>query len=147
SLAAPATRLLGRDGDITLLVRLLQDPDVRLVTVTGPGGVGKTRVALGVAEALAEAAVEVVAIPLAAVSEEHHVWPAVASALSIAATGGAPPLEAVAADLAHRDLVLVLDNLEHVIGIASDLAWLLGTAPRLKVLGTSRAALRVRGER
>ncbi len=147
-LAAPATQLLGRDGDIAVLVRLLGEPSVRLVTVTGPGGVGKTRVALGVAESLRAAGVgEVAVVALAAVSEEHHVWPAVASALSVPATGGVPPLEALAGDLAERDLVLILDNLEHVLGIAPQLAWLLGAAPRLRVLGTSRAALRIRGER
>jgi predicted ATPase len=148
SLPQPLTALLGRDTDVKTLRDLLADPAVRLVTLIGPGGVGKTRLALEVARAIAdESACRVLFSGLAAVRNSAFVAPAIAEALGV--------LHDTALDLPRRarlacvnqPTLLVLDNFEHVLDMAPLVADLLRSVPTLRVLATSRAPLRVRGER
>lgn len=148
SVPLPLTRLVGRDADLRKLCDWLAAPDVRLVTVTGPGGVGKTRLALETARAIAEGrGWRVWFVGLGSVRAASLVASAIAEALGV--------LDATALDLPrHARLVcdgtptlLVLDNFEHVLDAAPLVADLLGAVGPLRILITSRAPLRVRGER
>ncbi|MFQ1002652.1 ATP-binding protein [Modestobacter sp. SSW1-42] len=137
---APAVPLLGRDCERAELVRLLHGG--RLITITGPGGVGKTSLALDVARAVGRPAA---VVELAPVTSARLVVPTLAGALGLRQSG-TPLLDAVVAHLAGRQLLVVLDNLEHLLDAAGDVAELLARAPGLTVLATSRAPLRVRAE-
>jgi transcriptional regulator with XRE-family HTH domain len=148
ALPMPPTALLGRDADVKLLRHWLSDPAARLITLIGPGGVGKTRLALELARAIAdEGGCRVLFVGLAAVRDSAFVAPAIAEALGV--------LDDTALDLPGRARVacegqptlLVLDNLEHVLDMAPPVADLLISVATLRVLATSRAPLRVRGER
>ena len=147
ALPAPATALVGRAGEITAVMALIGRPDVRVVTLTGPGGTGKTRLALAVAERL-DAGFEsgVAFVSLVEADEPALVLPAIATALGLEQSGPRPLAQLLAAALAERELLLVLDNFEHVLPAARHIADLLAEAPRLSVLVTSRASLRLRGE-
>jgi predicted ATPase len=127
--------------------RLVTREAVRLLTVTGPPGVGKTRLALAVAAELRpEFGDGACFVPLAAVRDPGAVLATVALSLGVEETGGQPLAAGLAAALRHRHLLLVLDNFEQVVGAAPDLAGLLAWCPRLTALVTSRVVLRVRGE-
>src|SRR6185503_13936442 len=149
ALPVALTPLLGRDADVGTLRQWLDDPLARLITIVGPGGVGKTRIALEIAHVVAdERMARVGFVQLAAIRDPAFVASAIAEAL------GLP--EAMAADLPQRlcgacdeqhPMLLVLDNCEHVLDAAPLLIELLTSAPSLRMLATSRAALRVRGER
>jgi predicted ATPase len=140
------TSLVGRDPDIDAVAGLVQTPDVRLVTLTGPGGVGKTRLALAVAERLVERfGAGTVFVPLETVTEPDLVVPAIGRALG-ADLGRAAPLQAVIERLGDDAWLLVLDNLERASGVAPQLEELLARCPGLAVLATSRRALRLRAE-
>ena len=132
--------MLGRKRELGDLLRLLGHERVRLVTLTGPGGIGKTSLAVAAAGELVESFDEgAVLVELAAVREPALVLSTIAEEL-----GGE---EDAAAQIAGRELLLVLDNFEQVVEAAGEVARLLGACPNLSVLATSREPLRVAGER
>ena len=144
TVARPGGPLIGRDQDAEELRRLLRTQ--RLVTVAGPGGVGKTRLSLDVAADTAERGSDVALVALAEVTDDARVADAVATALRLR-IGGDPLPDTVADALAERPLLLVLDNCEHVVEACRDLtAALLTRAPGVRVLATSRVTLHVPGE-
>ncbi len=148
SLPLPLTGLLGRETDVQTLRHWLADPAARLITLIGPGGVGKTRLALELARAIAdEGSTRVALASLAAIRDPALAACAIAEALGLAdLTAVDLPRRARAACDGHPTL-LVLDNFEQVLDAAPLVADLLISAPTLRLLVTSRAPLRVRGER
>ncbi len=148
TLLAPLTRFIGREREIAAASDLLRHHRVRLLTLTGPGGVGKTRLALRVAETVQEAFADgVVFVPLAPVRDPNLVLPAIASALGVRESPDLPLAAHLIAALRDRRLLIVLDNFEHVLGAANDLAHILETCPTVTGLVTSRSSLRLSGER
>jgi predicted ATPase/class 3 adenylate cyclase len=144
----PATALVGREHQVAAITDRLLDKDVRLLTLTGPGGVGKTRLSLAVAaEAQAAFTDGVYFVPLAAVRDWVLVVPAIAQALGIQEVGERSLLDSLWTFLQPRTALLVLDNFEQVVGAAAELAQLIGACPQLKLLVTSRTVLRLYGER
>jgi predicted ATPase/DNA-binding CsgD family transcriptional regulator len=138
------TPLVGRDHDVAALTALARRDDVPLVTVIGPGGVGKTRVALAVAEQVADTFPHGVwVIDLSALTEAHLVMPTIAQAFGLDLSGTSAILERLITFLHDRTTLLVLDTLEHVTDFAEDLVALLDACQGLTVLGTSRAPLRL----
>jgi predicted ATPase/DNA-binding XRE family transcriptional regulator len=143
----PLTPLVGRERELVEIDGLLRGR-TRLVTLTGPGGVGKTRLALEVASRVADVFREGVAfVPLAPLSDPALVLPTVARMLGLMGASGRPVLETLLVYLRAKRLVLVLDNFEHVMEAAPEVAELLAGCPDVAVLATSRAPLRLRGER
>ena len=147
ALPVPRRRLIDREQERKQAQALLQREDVGLVTLTGPGGVGKTRVAVQVATDLASRFADGVAfISLAALKDPTLVVPTVARALGVSQTGDGPLNERLMAYLEPRQVLLVLDNAEQLVSAAPLAAQALELAPRLKLLVTSREPLRVRDE-
>jgi predicted ATPase/DNA-binding SARP family transcriptional activator len=146
-LPAAPTALIGRQAEITQIGDLLADPDRRLITLLGPGGIGKTRLALEAANSLAFYFLEgVYFIPLVAVRPDESLISALISALKVQASGGQDPREALIGFCEHREALIVLDNFEHLSEQAGLLAELLEAAPALKLLVTSRQRLELRAE-
>ncbi len=150
-LPAPLTPIIGREDEIAAVVALLRNPDVRLVTLLGPGGIGKTRLAIEVARRMLEASGPgdpdgVSFTDLSAVRDAAG-WPAaVTAALGIRPEGTRPVLDLLIDRLQGQRLLLVLDNVEQLVAAASDLGALLAACPTLTALVTSRIALRLHGE-
>ncbi|SOD94449.1 ATP-binding protein [Blastococcus haudaquaticus] len=145
-LPTPATALVDRRAELALVTGLLDDPAVRLVTISGPGGIGKTRLALAAAQALADGRDAVRLVDLQSVRDPGDVPAAVAAALGVPVEGRRPVLERVADRLAGSRVLLLVDNLEQVLGAVPDLAQLLARCPGTQLLVTSRRILRLRGE-
>lgn len=144
---APLSPLVGREEELSLLGEWLQAPEPRLITVVGTGGVGKTRLALEAAARQAIAFLDGACfVSLAAVAAPQFIVPAVAAALDVPLAGSGPPEEQLAQALLDRDLLLVLDNCEHLLEGLPFIAGLLAACPRLEVLATSREPLRLRSE-
>ena len=144
--AVPLTPTVGRETAVAAVAELLGG-DRRLVTVTGPGGVGKTRLALEVSRAVTDRFTDgIVFVPLEDVPSPGLVLPALAAALRMSEAGARPLLDRLTVELAGRQMLVVMDNFEQLRGAGPDLATLLGRCPTLAMLVTSRQALRLRGE-
>jgi predicted ATPase len=145
----PPTDIIGRQTEIAAVGALLRDPAVHLVTLTGPGGIGKTRLAVEVARLVAAGADGpdgVTFVDLSAARDAAD-WPgAVTAALGIRPEGAGPVLDLLVDRLQGRRLLLVLDNVEQLVEAAPDLGTLLAACPQLTVLVTSRIVLQLRGE-
>jgi predicted ATPase/transcriptional regulator with XRE-family HTH domain len=141
------TALLGRDEATRAVVALARRTDARLVTLTGSGGIGKTRLAIRVAnDLLDDFADGVWFVRLSRLTDPGLVIPTIAETLGLKEAGGQPIAETLRLHLRERCVLLVLDNCEHVAAAAPSVADLLATCPALAVLATSRTALHLRGE-
>ena len=148
NLPVPATPFLGRERELGEVVSLLARDDVRLCTLTGAGGTGKTRLAVQAAAEVAELFPDgTFWVPLAPLRDPGFVLATVAEVMEFREQAGQSPLESLAAALAGKDMLLVLDNAEHLLpALASDVAALAAAVPTLTFVVTSRERLRIAGE-
>jgi predicted ATPase len=150
NLPAQRTGFVGREKEVTAAKELLLRPDVRLVTVTGPGGIGKTRLAVQVASGLVEHYPGGTHfVPLSSLSDPALIPSAIVQTLGIREAGGQSPLEILKKhlqDSSRAPVLLLLDNFEHLVQAAPTVADILAMGPHLKIMVTSRAALHVYGE-
>jgi predicted ATPase/DNA-binding CsgD family transcriptional regulator len=147
NLPAQLTPLIGREQEVAAACTLLRRPKVRLLTFTGTGGVGKTRLALQVAtDLLDEFADGITFISLAPISDPDLVIPTIVQALDLKESGARPLLDLLKGYLKDKYVLLLLDNFEQVLPAAPHLTDLLASCPDLKLLVTSRAVLHVQGE-
>ncbi len=139
--------MVGRDDDLERLIRMVDDPATRLVTITGRGGVGKTRLALAAAEVLDRRRPgSVVFVDLAPLTEPGQVLVELAGALGAPAVRGASAVDAIAGMGRRNRKLVILDNMEHLVDSGAGLAELLGRSPTLRLLVTSQKPLRLRAE-
>ena len=148
NLPVPATPFLGREHELREIVQRLTDPDTRMLTLTGPGGTGKTRLALQAAAQAAEHFPDGITwVALAPVSDPELLVPTIARALGVRETPGHRLADVVSAALRERTALLLLDNLEQLLPEAAhSVAALLDSCPRLRVVVSSRERLRIRAE-
>jgi predicted ATPase/class 3 adenylate cyclase len=147
NLPGQLTPFIGRERELTAVLNLLRREDVRLVTLTGPGGTGKTRLSLAAAaDLLDDFADGVWFVDLSPLQDPDLVLPTIAAALGVREVEGRSIAEALRDYLADRQLLLVLDNFEQVVDAAPAVGELLAAAPALKALASSREVLRVYGE-
>jgi predicted ATPase/transcriptional regulator with XRE-family HTH domain len=147
NLPLPPTPLLGREAELAALARLLHDPHCRLLTLIGPGGIGKTRLALAAAAEQQTCFPDgVYFVSLAPLTSSQFIAPAIADSLGLIFSGPVEPKTQLLHDLREKSLLLVLDNLEHLLEAAELLAELLQHAPGLKLLVTSRERLNLHSE-
>jgi predicted ATPase len=143
----PATPLVGRQRELSEVVALLQRPEVRLLTLTGAPGTGKTRLALELGSLLLEEfRGQVFFVDLSSIADPVLALPAIAQTLAVEEVERKPLLGALKEALRARELVLVLDNFEHVVEAAPEVAELLSAAPGLRVIVTSRTVLNLSAE-
>jgi predicted ATPase len=141
------TPFVGREAELAELNRLLNDPDVRLVTILGAGGMGKTRLALRAAEMqLGQFAHGVFLVSLAPLQSTEAILPTIAQAIGFSFYGGSTPRQQLLGYLREKQMLLLLDNVEHLLAGVDIVAEILGTAQDVRMLATSRASLSVQGE-
>lgn len=147
-LPAPLSSFVGRESEQATLTALLAEPSARLITLTGPGGVGKTRLAINAAASVCEHFPDGIAfIPLATVARPEDVVPAIADALGLRELATPDRRAQIHTFFRAKRLLLLLDNFEQILGAAPEVSRLAAEAPNLTILVTSRAPLRVSGER
>src|ERR1051326_380688 len=143
NLPSQPTPLVGRNEDILAARHALQQPGVRLLTLTGPAGVGKTRLALGIADCVVDLFPDgVFFVELAPTPDPALVTATIAETLGVREVRDQPLLPRLRNFFADRSMLLVLDNFEHVHSAAEQVAQLLAACPSIKILTTSRVALR-----
>src|SRR5688500_10838816 len=146
-LPVATTAFVGRTAEVDDVLERLRRDDVRLVTLVGPGGIGKTRLALEVAGRMAaELDGGITYVPLESVGDPEVVAQAIVRALDVQDRSGEPALDVLRTHLAGRQTLLVVDNFEHLLDAAATIADLLASTDALKVLATSREPLRIRAE-
>jgi predicted ATPase/class 3 adenylate cyclase len=148
NLPAQISGFVGREAELSALRELLDDPAVQLLTLTGPGGTGKTRLALqAAAEHVERSDDPVVFVDLSSVREVEAAFEAIVRAVGAPGGSGRRPLDVLADHLADRRTLLLVDNLEQVMDAADGISELLQRCSELRIVVTSREALRIRGER
>ncbi|MCB9115451.1 MAG: helix-turn-helix domain-containing protein [Caldilinea sp.] len=146
-LPRPPTPLVGRDAEVERIATMLAGPECRVLTLTGPGGIGKTRLAIAAAERLAgDFADGVCFVPLAAVTAPESICAAIAGVLGVRIQSSGDPAEQLAGFLHTRQILLVLDNLEHLLAGVGIVAALVQASAGVRVLATSRERLGLTGE-
>ena len=147
SIPASSTTLVGREHEIAMIGRQLLDPACRMLTLTGPGGVGKTRLAIQVARQFESHFVEgVFFISMAGIERTESIIPAIANVLGLAFSGPADPVVQVSTFLRTKEILLVVDNMEHLLEGGNLLGEILQQTRQVKMLVTSRESLRMQWE-
>ncbi|MCW2527131.1 MAG: LuxR family transcriptional regulator [Pseudonocardiales bacterium] len=147
-LPTPPTALLGRSAEITSLTAVVIGTGMRLLTITGPPGVGKTHLAISVAVAAgARFAGGTAWVDLSLIDDDRLVLPEIARSLGITGLAAESLSDRITSSLADRDVLVLVDNCEHVLGAASQIGVLLAANPRLRMIATSRERLRISAER
>jgi predicted ATPase/transcriptional regulator with XRE-family HTH domain len=147
NLPVPSNPIIGREFELAEITRLIHDPQCRLLTLTGPGGIGKTRLALEAAQHLQETFTDgVFFVALAGISSTDYIMPAIADAMGFTFSGLAEPKVQLFTYLRRKKMLLVLDNMEHLLDGVELLGEILQSADQIKLLATSREPLHLQAE-